>query len=265
MEHEFIAMNVRSGYEKNKDILKDITIEIPIGRISVIIGSNACGKSTLLKTMGRLLILRQGSVSLDEKSIEKYKSKELAKTLGFLPQSPLVPEGVKVSDLVGRGRYPYQNVLGTWKKSDYEAVARALEVMNLSSIASRSIDELSGGQKQRVRIAMALAQETEILFLDEPTTYLDISHQVEILDTLTELNKERGITIVMVLHDINLVSRYADYIFAMKDGKLFTEGKPSEIINEKMIFDVFNLHSKVIKDPVSGTPLVVPIGKEKLV
>lgn len=198
---------------------------------------------------------------LDGKSIYKMPSKELARTLGLLPQSPIVPEGITVADLVGRGRFPHQTFLKGWSKKDYEAVAEALEMMNIAEFADRSIDELSGGQRQRVWIAMALAQQTDILLLDEPTTYLDITYQVEILDLLMDLNKKFGTTIVMVLHDINLSARYADYLFAMRDGSLIAEGAPNDIISSELIKDTFNLDCQVMNDPVSNTPLIVPIGR----
>ena len=180
---------------------------------------------------------------------------------GLLPQSPIVPEGITVADLVSRGRFPYQSFLKGLGKGDYEAVEEALEIMGITDIANRCVDELSGGQRQRVWIAMALAQETDILLLDEPTTYLDITYQIEILDLLTDLNQKKGTTIVMVLHDINLSARYADYIFALHKGKLISEGEPNKIITENLIKDVFDLDCAVINDPVSGTPFIVPKGR----
>lgn len=181
--------------------------------------------------------------------------------LGLLPQSPIVPEGISVADLVGRGRFPHQSLFRGWTKKDYEAVADAMDIMNITELANQSIDELSGGQRQRVWIAMALAQQTDILFLDEPTTFLDITYQIEILDLLTDLNRKHGTTIVMVLHDINLSARYADYIFALSKGKLIAEGAPSKVITGSLIKDIFGLDCTVIKDPVSGSPSVVPIGR----
>jgi iron complex transport system ATP-binding protein len=258
--HLFQSEKITAGYD-NKTILEDVSITIPSNKISIIIGANGCGKSTLLKTMAKLIKPTAGHVSLDGKQIHKMPPKQLARVLGLLPQSPIVPEGITVADLVGRGRYPHQTFLSGWTKKDYEAVAEAMEIMNITEFADRNIDELSGGQRQRVWIAMALAQQTDILFLDEPTTYLDITYQVEILDLLTDLNRKRGTTIVMVLHDINLSARYADYIFALEKGKLVTEGPPSKVITSKLIEEIFGLHSTVIKDPVSGTPYVVPIGR----
>ena len=258
--HTFQAEGITAGYD-NRTILHDISITIPSNRISIIIGANGCGKSTLLKTMARLIKPTSGQVMLDEKLINKIPPKQLARVLGLLPQSPIVPEGITVADLVGRGRYPHQTFLKGWTKKDYKAVAEAMEIMKITEFAHRNIDELSGGQRQRVWIAMALAQQTDILFLDEPTTYLDITYQVEILDLLTDLNRKYGTTIVMVLHDINLSARYADYIFALHKGRLVAEGEPSKVITSSLIKDIFGLRCTVIRDPVSDSPSVVPIGR----
>lgn len=259
-QHTLQTNNLHAGYEQ-KLILNDVNISIPQNKMSIIIGANGCGKSTLLKTMARLIKPARGEVVLDGKSIHQMPPKQLAKTLGLLPQSPIVPEGITVADLVGRGRFPHQTLFGSWSKKDYEAVAEALEMMNITEFADRNIDELSGGQRQRVWIAMALAQQTDILFLDEPTTYLDITYQVEILDLLTDLNKKYGTTIVMVLHDINLSARYADYLFTMKQGQLIAEGTPQDIVTSELIKETFQLECAVITDPVSQTPLILPIGR----
>ncbi|RDY30042.1 ABC transporter ATP-binding protein [Lachnotalea glycerini] len=256
----FTASSLVAGYDK-KIIVNNIDIIIPKNKISVIIGANACGKSTLLKTMARLIKPVSGEVILDGKQISEIAPKQLARKLGLLPQSPVVPEGITVSDLVSRGRFPYQSFLKGMGKKDYEAVKEALDIMGITELANRSVDELSGGQRQRVWIAMALAQQTDILLLDEPTTYLDITYQVEILDLLTDLNQKRGTTIVMVLHDINLSARYADYIFAVKKGELISQGTPFEVITEEQMKQVFELDCAVIKDPVSGSPFIVPKGR----
>lgn len=256
----FQAEGITAGYD-NRTILEDVSISIPSNKISIIIGANGCGKSTLLKTMARLIKPTSGQVTLGGKPIHKIPPKQLARVLGLLPQSPIVPEGITVADLVGRGRYPHQTFLRGWTKKDYEAVAEAMEIMKITEFADRNIDELSGGQRQRVWIAMALAQQTDILFLDEPTTYLDITYQVEILDLLTDLNRKHGTTIVMVLHDINLSARYADYIFALYQGKLMAEGEPSKVITSTLIQEIFGLHCTIMTDPVSGSPTVVPIGR----
>lgn len=258
--HTFQTENLVAGYD-NKTILHDVSLAIPSNKISIIIGANGCGKSTLLKTMARLIKPISGQVMLDEKSINKIPPKQLARVLGLLPQSPIVPEGITVADLVGRGRFPHHSFLKGWSTEDYEAVAEAMEIMNITEFADSHIDELSGGQRQRVWIAMALAQQTDILFLDEPTTYLDITYQVEILDLLTDLNRKHGTTIVMVLHDINLSARYADYIFALHKGRLVSEGTPTHVITSELIKDIFNLDCLVTQDPVSDSPSVVPIGR----
>ncbi|MCG7378100.1 ABC transporter ATP-binding protein [Paenibacillus sp. ACRSA] len=258
--HVFEAKQLVAGYD-NKTIIHGVDLVIPSNKISVIIGSNGCGKSTLLKTMARLIKPTSGSITLDGKAIGKIPPKQLARVIGLLPQSPIVPEGISVADLVGRGRFPHQTLFSGWTKKDYEAVAEAMTLMNITEFANHNIDELSGGQRQRVWIAMALAQQTDILFLDEPTTFLDITYQVEILDLLTELNRTHGTTIVMVLHDINLSARYADYIFALHTGKLVAEGTPSEVITSGQVKNIFGLDCTVIEDPISRSPLVVPKGR----
>lgn len=256
----FSASNIVAGYDK-KIILNNVDVKIPDNKISVIIGANACGKSTLLKTLARLIKPVSGEVVLDGKKVSEIHPKQLARDLGLLPQSPVVPEGITVSDLVSRGRFPYQSFLKGMEKKDYEAVEEALDIMGITELANRSVDELSGGQRQRVWIAMALAQQTDILLLDEPTTFLDITYQVEILDLLTDLNRKRGTTIVMVLHDINLSARYADYIFAVKKGNLVAQGEPKDIITEELMKQVFGLDCAVITDPVSDSPFIVPKGR----
>lgn len=261
--HTLEAKKLVSGYDK-KIILNGVDITIPQNKVSVIIGANACGKSTLLKTLIRLIKPQGGDVFVDGKKISSIPSKELAKNLGLLPQSPIVPEGITVLDLVTRGRFPYQSFTKGLNSEDMEAVENALEMMGITQLRDRSVDELSGGQRQRVWIAMALAQDTDILFLDEPTTFLDLQYQVEILDLLTDLNQKKGTTIVMVLHELNLTARYADYLFAIKQGALVAQGNPSEIITPTLIKDVFDLDCQVISDPVSNSPLIVPIGRNKV-
>ncbi len=256
--------NLVLSYE-NREIINNVNITIPPNKISVIIGSNGCGKSTLLKSFARLLKPKLGNVTINDTPIKEFHSKNLAQILGLLPQSPIVPEGISVFDLVSRGRFPYQSFLKVNSKEDKKAVEEALKIMNIQDLANRNIDELSGGQRQRVWIAMALAQQTDILLLDEPTTYLDISYQIEILDLLTDINKKHKTTIVMVLHDINLSARYADYIFAINKGNLICEGIPSKVISEELIKEVFNLDCVVIQDPVSKTPMIVPKGRHKIV
>lgn len=258
--HTFTADRLVSGYDA-RPVVNDVSISIPQGKISVIIGANACGKSTLLKTLVRLLKPSSGGILLDGKQIDTIQSKKLAQTIGLLPQSPIVPEGITVADLVGRGRYPHQSFLKGWSARDTAAVSEALDIMGITELANRSIDELSGGQRQRVWIAMTLAQQTDILFLDEPTTYLDITYQVEILDLLTDLNRKLGTTVVMVLHDINLSARYADHIFVMNHGRLIAQGAPSEVITRELMQNAFSLDCDVIDDPVSHSPFLIPKGR----
>lgn len=261
--HSLTVKALSSGYDDTL-ILDGLDLDVPTGKITVIVGANACGKSTLLRTMSRLLTPRQGHVLLDGKSIHKMPSRKLAQTLGLLPQSPVAPEGIAVADLVSRGRNPHQKIFARWTREDDEAVAAALTVTQTAELAERPVDELSGGQRQRVWIAMALAQQTDILLLDEPTTFLDISHQVEILDLLTDLNRTRGTTIVMVLHDLNLAARYADFLVAMSGGKLHISGTPEEVLTEYNVEKVFGLKSRVIIDPTSGRPMMLPIGRHRM-
>ena len=254
------ATGLRTGYE-SRTIIDGLDIRIPDGKISVIIGGNGCGKSTLLKTLARLLKPSAGQVLVDGRAISTIPTKKLAQKLGLLPQSSLVPDGIRVSDLVARGRFPYQSFMRGLQREDYEAVHEAMELMGITPLMDRSVDALSGGQRQRVWIAMALAQQTDILLLDEPTTYLDIAYQVEILDLLCDLNRQRGTTIAMVLHDINLSARYADYMFALRDGTLRYEGTPREVVTAQTMKEIFDLDCVVVDDPVSGTPLIVPRGR----
>ncbi|UYM04352.1 ABC transporter ATP-binding protein [Solicola gregarius] len=259
-EHTLEASDLTLAYD-SRPVVHDLSVAVPQGKVTVIVGANACGKSTLLRGLARLLSPMSGTVFLDGKSIHSMPTKTVATMLGLLPQSPVSPEGIKVSDLVGRGRYPHQGWFRSWGKEDDEAVAQALLATDTLELASRSVDELSGGQRQRVWIAMALAQDTDLLLLDEPTTFLDVSHQVEVLDVLTDLNRRRGTTIVIVLHDLNLAARYADHLIAMKGGRIVGEGEPAVVVNEETVESVFGMPSQVVPDPVSGTPMVVPIGR----
>lgn len=254
---EFIGKNLSVGYE-NKEIISDLNIEIPQGKFSVIIGPNGCGKSTLLKSLARLLKPQKGNILLDGKSIYEIPTICLAKQIGLLPQSPLVPSGITVADLVARGRFPYQNFLGQLSKADYKAIADAMDAMGIRDLAECPIDSLSGGQRQRVWIALVLAQDTDILLLDEPTTYLDIAYQVEILDCIERLNRVKKTTVVAILHDINLSIRYADHIFAMKGGKLITEGSPRDIITPDLMREIYGLDCSIITDPETLDPYVIP-------
>ncbi|WP_022765204.1 ABC transporter ATP-binding protein [Butyrivibrio sp. XPD2006] len=258
--HDFCARNISVGYEDNT-IIKDLDIIIPSGKFSVLIGQNGCGKSTLIKSFARLLKPKSGDVVLDGKSIYDIPTQRLSREIGLLPQSPIVPAGITVADLVARGRFPYQKLFGQLSKADYQAIACAMEAMGIADLADKPVDSLSGGQRQRVWIALVLAQDTDILLLDEPTTYLDIAYQVEILDCLAALNKAKKTTIVAILHDINLSIRYADHIFAMKRGRLIAEGEPKDIITTGLMKDVYGMESDIITDPATGDPYVIPRSK----
>lgn len=260
MTHDLRAKNLTLGYSE-ADIVRDLDVVIPDGRITVIVGANACGKSTLLRGLARLMRPRDGQVILDGTSVQDLRSRDLAKVLGLLPQSPVAPDGITVGDLVGRGRYPHQDWFRQWNADDDRAVAEALRATGTAGLADRTLAGLSGGQRQRVWVAMALAQDTDLLLLDEPTTFLDINHQVELLDLLTDLNRDAGRTIVIVLHDLNLACRYADHIIAMKHGAIVAEGTPIDVIDAAVVSDVFGLECEVVPDPVSGTPMIVPRGR----
>jgi iron complex transport system ATP-binding protein len=238
-----------------------LSVEIPDGSFTVIVGPNACGKSTLLRALSSMLRPKAGTVYLDGQAISSQPSKQVARTLGLLPQSPIAPDAITVSDLVARGRYPHQGLLRQWSPDDARAVAEALAATATTELADRAVDELSGGQRQRVWLAMALAQETPILLLDEPTTFLDIAHQIEVLDLCADLREERGHTMVAVLHDLNHACRYATHLIAMRDGRIVAEGAPSDIVDAALVEAVFGLPCQVIEDPESGTPLVVPAAR----
>ena len=259
-DHTLVAENLVLGYG-DRTVIEGLDLLVPPGQVTAIVGANACGKSTLLRSMSRLLSPRGGQVLLDGKQVHKTPAKQLARTLGLLPQSPVAPEGITVADLVGRGRHPHQGMLSRWSPADDAAVAEALDATETAGLADRPVDELSGGQRQRVWIAMALAQQTDVLLLDEPTTFLDVSHQVEVLDLLTDLNHARGTTIVMVLHDLNLAARYADHLVALADGRVHAAGTPAEVLTESTVKTVFGLDNQVIVDPTSGKPLMLPIGR----
>ena len=254
------AKDLTLQYEQRR-VIQGLSAEIPESKVTMIVGANACGKSTLLRGLSRLLKPRNGTVTLDGKDIHSRPARELARTLGLLPQHPSAPDGISVRDLVGRGRYPHQGFFRSWTDADEAAVQRALEATATLELAGRNVDELSGGQRQRAWIAMALAQETEVLLLDEPTTYLDLAHQVEVLDLVTDLNRRHGTTVVIVLHDLNLAARYADHVIAMKSGSIIAEGPATDVVTEQLVLDVFGLASRVVPDPVAGTPLIIPLGR----
>lgn len=262
--HGFTVRNLSAGYG-DTEILHSVDLDIPLGKITVIVGANASGKSTLLRAMSRLLTPTSGEVLLDGKSIHRTPTRELARRIGLLPQSPIAPEGILVDDLVRRGRHPHRGLFSRWSARDEVAVEHALRVTRTADLAERAVDELSGGQRQRVWIAMALAQETGILLLDEPTTFLDINHQVEILDLLVDLNRSRATTVVMVLHDLNLGARYADHLVTLADGRVHLAGPPDEVLSATTVSTVFGLESRILTDPTSGRPMMLPIGRHHVV
>jgi iron complex transport system ATP-binding protein len=242
-------------------VVRELDLEIPPGRITAVVGANACGKSTLLRGLARLMRPRGGAVLLDGEAIAKLPTRKVARRIGLLPQTPTAPQGLTVEDLVARGRYPHQRFLQQWSAEDQERVEWALEATGVGGLRDRSLDELSGGQRQRAWISMALAQDTEILLLDEPTTYLDLAHQLEVLDLLAELNEHDGRTIVLVLHDLNEACRYADWLVAMAGGAIHAQGPPGEVVDAAMVEAVYGVEAEVVPHPVAGTPLCLPLGR----
>ncbi|MER7272868.1 ABC transporter ATP-binding protein [Dactylosporangium sp. NPDC000244] len=257
MSDRLRGIDLTLGYD-GRTVAEDLSIDIPDGSFTVIVGPNACGKSTLLRSLARVLKPKAGHVLLDGRDIATRPAREVARTLGLLAQTAVAPDGITVADLVSRGRYPHRGPLSTWSDADERAVRWAMEATAVTPLAGAFVDELSGGQRQRVWIAMVLAQETPLLLLDEPTTYLDITHQLDILELCARLHREHGRTLVAVLHDLNLAARYATHLVAMRDGRILAEGTPAEVVTEAMMEEVFALPCRVIPDPETGTALVIP-------
>ena len=256
------AHGVTLAYDQ-LEVVRDLSVSIPDGKITCIVGANACGKSTLLRSLARLLRPAQGHVLLDGECIHRLPTRVVATKLGILPQAPVAPEGITVADLVSRGRHPHQKWFRQWTTADEEVITQAMAATGTLDLAKRPVDELSGGQRQRVWIAMALAQGTDLLLLDEPTTYLDLAHQMEVLDLLVDLNETERRTIVIVLHDLNHAARYSDHLIAMRGGAVLAEGDPADIVTAELVSEVFGLRCLVETDPVSGTPMVIPIGRHR--
>ncbi|AEN09136.1 MULTISPECIES: ABC transporter ATP-binding protein [unclassified Streptomyces] len=256
------ADSVTLGYDR-RTIAENLSVEIPDNSFTVIVGPNACGKSTLLRALSRMLRPESGEVLLDGQSIHRLPAKKVARMLGLLPQTSIAPDGITVFDLVSRGRYPHQGLLRQWSPEDERIVRESMESTGVAELAGRYVDELSGGQRQRVWIAMALAQQTPLLLLDEPTTYLDIQHQIEVLDLCAELHETQGRTLVAVLHDLNHAARYATHLIAMRQGRIVAEGAPGEVVTAGLVEQVFGMRCQVIDDPETGTPLVVPAARRK--
>lgn len=254
MKNGIYTEKIQAAYGE-KVIIEELSISIPMGQITTIIGPNGCGKSTFLKTLGRILGIKKGCIYLDGEDIHKLPTRELARKLAILPQTPQAPDGLTVEELVSYGRFPYQKGMGRLKKEDREIVSWAIHATGLGGFEDRATSDLSGGQRQRVWIAMALAQETEVILLDEPTTYLDMAYQLEILELLESLNKEHGCTILMVLHDLNLASKFADHMIAFKEGRMIKAGTPEEVMNRETLREVFEIEAAIVADPVSGRPI----------
>jgi len=252
------AERISLAYDE-RTVVRNLDLQLTEGSFTAIVGPNGCGKSTLLRALGRLLRPTSGQVLLDGRAIARTPTREVARVLGLLPQTPIAPEGLTVADLVARGRHPRQTWLRQWSRDDEAVVAEALAWTDMADLSDRPVDELSGGQRQRAWISMALAQGTDLLLLDEPTTYLDLSHQIDVLELVGRLHAERGRTVVVVLHDLNLAARYAQRLVAMKDGALVASGTPHEVLTESLLADVFDLEARVLPDPVTGTPMVVPV------
>lgn len=257
------ARDLSLGYGATP-IVEGLTVDVAPGAITAIVGPNACGKSTLLRGLARLMSPAAGQVILDGSDITRLRTKDVAKRLGLLPQSSIAPEGITVADLVTRGRFPHQTMLRQFSRADQQAVADAMAATGVTAIAGRPVDQLSGGQRQRVWIAMVLAQQTPLILLDEPTTFLDIAHQIELLDLFADLNAEQGCTIVAVLHDLNHACRFADQIIAMKAGAIVAQGNPADVITATLVEEVYGLECQVIDDPETGTPLIVPRASSRL-
>jgi iron complex transport system ATP-binding protein len=256
------AEGLTVGYD-GVNVIERLDLEIPSERITAVVGANGCGKSTLLRALARLIRPRRGTVLLDGRAIRELPSREVARQLGMLPQSPVAPDALTVEDLVARGRYPHQGLFRQWSERDEAAVEEALQATAMADLRARPLDELSGGQRQRAWIAMTLAQQTRLLLLDEPTTFLDLAHQIDVLDLLDRLVAERGRTVVMVLHDLNQACRWADHLVGVRDGRVHAAGAPADIVDGAFVNDIFGLEAEVVDDPVTGTPLCLPISQPR--
>lgn len=256
-----LAESLRLSYGDDRVVIDGLDLELPHGAVTTIIGANGSGKSTLLRALARLLRPSAGRVLLDGHDVHRMRTRQLAKRLGLLPQGPVTPEGITVRDLVRRGRTPHTSLLRQWSAADETALVAALAATDLAELADEPVDALSGGQRQRAWLALVIAQGTPLLLLDEPTTFLDIAHQLDVLDLVRRLNREEGRTVVMVLHDLNQACRYADHLVALRDGAVAAAGAPAEVVTEELVAEVFDLEARIVPDPVTGTPLVVPVGR----
>jgi iron complex transport system ATP-binding protein len=257
-----VAERTTLGYG-DRVVVRDLELAVPPGRVTAVVGPNGCGKSTLLRALGRLLEPATGRVLLDGRDLRRIGTREVARRLAILPQQPVAPAGITVHDLVARGRHPYQTWLRQWSAEDMAVVTETLDMTGMTGLADRPVDQLSGGQRQRAWIAMVLAQRTEILLLDEPTTFLDLTHQIEVLDLVHRLNREQGRTVVLVLHDLTLAARYADHVVVLRDGAVLAQGEPATVFTPSLLRDAFALEAAVIPDPATGEPLIIPVTKSK--
>ncbi|RNL63768.1 ABC transporter ATP-binding protein [Nocardioides marmoriginsengisoli] len=258
--HTLAAEDLTLAYDRDP-IVRDLSVQVPTGKITCIVGANACGKSTLLRGLARLMKPSTGTVLLDGESIQTMSTRTVATRLGILPQGPIAPDGITVADLVAQGRSPHQQWLRRWSATDEQVIVDAMRATGTLELADRAVDQLSGGQRQRVWIAMTLAQGTDLMLLDEPTTFLDIAHQVEVLDLMVDLNRDQDRTVVMVLHDLNQAALYSDHLVAMRDGRIVASGAPAEVITEELVHEVFGLTCRVVLDEVTGSPHVFPMGR----
>jgi iron complex transport system ATP-binding protein len=249
------------GYRPDRLVVQDLDLDLPAGAVTAVIGGNGCGKSTLLRALARLLAPRAGTVLLDGRSVHALPSRDVARRLGLLPQGPTTPDGITVRDLVRRGRLPHTSLWRQWGEQDEAALQEALTVTDLHELADEPVDTLSGGQRQRAWLALVVAQQTPVLLLDEPTTYLDMAHQLDVLELVRALNRESGRTVVMVLHDVNQACRYADHLVAMRAGRVVAQGNPAEVVTPDLVRAVFDVHCRVLPDPDGGHPLVVPVSR----
>lgn len=257
MSKKLRTENITLGYDA-ATVIKELDMDVPTGEILTIVGPNGCGKSTLLRALARLIKPHGGGVYLDGTEISRLPTREIAKKLGILPQNPDAPEGLTVRELTAQGRYPHQSILQQWSKKDERAVENALEITGMTGLADRPLDTLSGGQRQRAWISMALAQETDTLILDEPTTFLDMAYQLEVLQLLERLNRHESRTILMVLHDLNNAARFSHHMIALRSGRVFASGSPEEVMTPEVLREVFSIEADIITEPRTGTPLCIP-------
>lgn len=255
------AERLRVGYGADRMVIEQLDLELPAGAVTAVIGANGSGKSTLLRTLARLLRPSGGQVFLDGRDIHRMRTRDVARKLGLLPQAPTTPESITVRDLVRRGRTPHTSVWRQWSEADEKALLAALASTDLADLADEPVDTLSGGQRQRAWLALVIAQNTPWLLLDEPTTFLDIAHQIDVLELVRRLNRDHGRTVVMVLHDLNQASRYADHLVALRAGAVVATGAPVDVVTEELVTTVFDVRARIVPDPVAGSPLVVPVGR----